>query len=141
MMARFSMEQWLRDRGFGRVGDDAWNWWAWPAGLPYFGIDVLREGETCVLQEHRDQFPPRTAVGERKVYTREQYEADTGDAADDAPECWGQSWIEYRFPWPKTRAEAEAIAGEMGWNGTPEPKDTPLEEWIAGVDTLLQDER
>jgi hypothetical protein len=25
----------------------------------------------------------------------------------------------------------------MGWNENPDTPDTPLEEWIAGVDTLL----
>jgi hypothetical protein len=139
-MARFSMEQWLHDREF-HHGTDNPNWWSWPNGLIYLALDLIREGNTCVIYEYRDGFPPRQAIGERKVYTREQYEADTGDIADEAPECWGHSWIEYRFAWPKTRAEAEAIADQMGWNDNPDIPDTPLDEFASGVDTLLNEGR
>lgn len=137
-MARFQMEDWLRRRGFSH-GTDNQNWWSWPDGLIYFALDVLHEGQECVIYEYREEFPPRLAVGERKVYTREQYEADTGDTTGEASECWGHSWVEYHFPWPKTRAQAEAMADEMGWNNVGlEPKDTPMDEFIAGVDELLK---
>jgi hypothetical protein len=124
-MARFSMDQWLSNRGF-RHGTEDQNWWSWPDGLIYFALDLLKEGQECVIHEYRDVFPPRPAIGERK----EEYWD---------PEEPPARWTEYHFPWPKTRAEAEAIADAMGWNDTTEPPDTPLDEWIAGVDTLLNE--
>jgi hypothetical protein len=80
------------------------------------------------------------AVGQRQVYTREQYEADTGDTTDENSDCWGHVWTEYRFPWPTTQAEAEAIADAMGWRDPAEsPPDTPLDTWEAGVDQLISE--
>jgi hypothetical protein len=115
-MTRFSIDRWLEDRGFGVVHQDTW--WAFPAGWPCMGIDVRREGQTCIIEEYRDGVPPRQAVGTRQVYTRAQYQADTGDVDLDFPEM---TWLEYRFPWPRTEAQAEAIAEQMGWNAPQEP--------------------
>jgi hypothetical protein len=124
-MACFQMDTWLTNYGFRRVTGEG-DWWAWPGGLPYLALDLKREGQTCIIEEYRDDYPPRTAVGEAK--------AEVWDL-EEPPVCW----TEYRFPWPQTRVQAEAMAEAMGWHKEPpEPKDTPLDEWIAGVDELLK---
>lgn len=97
-MARFSMDDWLRNRGF-EHGTENQDWWSWPNGLIYFALDLVHEGEECVIYEYRDVFPPRIAVGERKVYSLEDYERETGDTTGEAGDL---SWLGYRFPWPKT---------------------------------------
>jgi hypothetical protein len=121
MMPRFRTERWLDDYGFVRQEGD---WWAFE-GLPYLTLDVHRDQQSCVIREWREVFPPRTAIGEHKE-----------DAWDhDEPPV---RWTEYRFPWPQTFAQAEAMADAMGWReDAPEPNDTPLDEWITGVETLL----
>jgi hypothetical protein len=124
-MARFQMDTWLTDYGFRRVTGEG-DWWAWPDGLPYIALDLKREGENCVIEEYRDQYPPRTAVGDVK--------AEVWD-----PEEPPARWTEYRFRWPKTRLQAEAMADAMGWrDDPPEPKETPLDEWVAGGDAPLK---
>ena len=137
-MARFQIDAWLQAYGFRSVGDD---WWAFPEGLPYFSLDVVKREEACVIYDYRENPPPTGgAVGQRQVYTREQYEAETGDTTDEDGDCWGHAWIEYRFPWPTTRAEAEAIADAMGWRDPADnPPDTPLDTWAAGVDQLISE--
>ena len=120
-MARFPMEHWLHRYGFEQQGHD---WWAFE-GFPYLTLDVYHEEQTCLIHEWRDQFLPRTAVGERK---QEVWD----------PEEPPVIWTEYRFPWPTTLAEAEAMADAMSWHDNAAPPDTPLSEWIKGVDTRLR---
>jgi hypothetical protein len=113
-MARFSMETWLMNYGFRRVTGEGW--WAWPDGLPYLAVDVVQDAATCVISEYRDQYPSRAAVGEVKEEVWD-------------PEEPAARWTEYRFPWPATLAQAEAIAEAMGWrDDAAELKDTPLDE-------------
>jgi hypothetical protein len=120
-MARFQMDTWLTNYGFRRVTGEG-DWWAWPCGLPYLALDLKREDQTCIIEEYRDECPPRMAVGEAKV-----------EGWD--PEESAARWTEYRFPWPTTLAQAEAMAEAMGWrDDAAEPKDSPLDEWAAGVD-------
>jgi hypothetical protein len=89
--------------------EGARDWWCWPNGLPYLAIDIQREGETCLILEYREEFPPRRAPGEMKSW------CDETDGPDKEP----FRWREYRFPWPTTEAEAEAMAEQMGWNEHP----------------------